>query len=208
MSPLEAQRRMRRKLLAAARGGRAAALPPALFFTDPDRTPDPCAIATRLPPGWGVVYRHFGSASRHETARRLAGICRRRKLILLIGADLDLAREVGADGVHWPARLAPYARGRARAGLVTASAHSPRELAAVSRLGAHAAVLSTVFASSSSSAARPIGPVRFRILAARAGVLVYALGGVTAETASRVRPFPRRGVAGWAAVDGIAEAFG
>ncbi len=84
---------------------------PALFFlTDPARTPDPLRIAARLPRASAVVYRHFGAPDRVRTARRLAELCQRRGLVLLIAADPALAERVGAAGVHWPERLLPRRR--------------------------------------------------------------------------------------------------
>src|SRR5262245_30814381 len=106
------------------------ALPPLLFLTDPLRTPDPLAVAKRLPRGAGVVFRHFGAANRLTLARQLSTICRRRGLVLLIGMDPALARRVRANGVHWPERcLARRFLARTPSLLVTAAAHSRRALA-------------------------------------------------------------------------------
>ncbi|MBS0360319.1 MAG: thiamine phosphate synthase, partial [Proteobacteria bacterium] len=93
---------------AAYRKGRS--LPNLLFFTDPARTPDPEAIAERLPRGAGVVFRAFGAADAEARGRRLAEIARRRGLVLLVGADAALAGRIGADGVHLPERLATRTR--------------------------------------------------------------------------------------------------
>lgn len=203
---LEAQSRLQRKLIAAARVARAhlpPALPPALFFTDPARTPDPLTIASRLPRGFGVVYRHFGAADRSEAGKRLAWICRQRGLVFLVGADPRLALEIGADGVHWPFRLRTEARRwDRRFRLQTVSAHSGRELREVQDGPADAVVLSTAFASSSPSAGPALGPVRLRQLVQESALPVYALGGMTADTAGMAAK-----VAGIAAVDGM-KAFG
>lgn len=204
---LEPQSRARRKLAAAARASArtfaargAAGLPPALFLTDPARTPEPETIAARLPRGVGVVYRHFGAPDRKSVALRLAGICRARGLVLLIAADPALALQVDADGVHWPFRLKGEARRwRSRFRLQTLSAHSARELRVAEGLPVDAVLLSTVFASRSPSAGAAMGAHRFARLAAGSVKPVYALGGVTAETAGRVA-----GWAGVAAVEGLA----
>src|ERR1700752_4198119 len=79
-------------------------LPPLLFFTDPLRTPDPAAVAERLPAGCGVIYRSFGAADASQGAGRLAGSAERRGLALLIGLDERLAEACGAQGVHLPER--------------------------------------------------------------------------------------------------------
>ena len=120
---------------------RAAGAPPIpslFFFTDPVRTPDPCAAAKRLPRGACVVYRHFGAPERAHIARRLAAIARSSGLTLLIAADPELALRVGADGAHWPEnRLRPRSSER----LMTAAAHSHAAIARAVGAGADACAL-------------------------------------------------------------------
>ena len=131
-----------------------------LAFTDPARTPDPEAIARRLPPGSALVYRHFGAAEAEAVARRLRAITRSRGAKLLIGQDIALARRIGADGVHLPERLAWQAAALRKAQpswLVTSAAHS---LAAARRSGAHAVVMSVALPSRSASAGPALGPIR------------------------------------------------
>jgi thiamine-phosphate pyrophosphorylase len=178
----------------------ARALPPLILVTDPQRTPDPVALAQRLPHGSGIIYRAFGAADAEPTAKALAAVARRRRLVLLIGADQ--VRAPGA-GVHLPQRLAHRAGPirRARPGvLVTAAAHGLASLIAARRAGAQAALLSVVFESRSPSAGRPLGVVRFAALVRAAGLPVYALGGVNARTAGRLRA---SGAVGLAMVDGL-----
>jgi thiamine-phosphate pyrophosphorylase len=208
MVPLEAQRAARRKLRASARPVIGSHLPPALFLTDPQRTPDPVAVAERLPAGWGVIYRHFGAADRFQTAERLAHVCRKKGLVLLIAADPPLARAVKADGVHWPARLLSGMRTAGGFRLQTASAHSLREIMQARRAGVDAATLSAVFPSRSPSAGKPIGPLRFRLAARQGGLPLYALGGVSAANAARVTTSARARIAGWAAVESVSDVFG
>jgi thiamine-phosphate pyrophosphorylase len=171
---------------------------PALFFlTDPERTPDPLAAAKRLPRGTAVVYRHFGATDRAHIARQLAAICRSRALILLIAADPELARRVGADGVHWPeARIAP----RDGPGLITAAAHNADAVARAARYGADACILSPVFPTRSKPRREPLGVFRASQLAQRSAIPVIALGGVTARNAQLLAG---RGFAGVAAIDAL-----
>ncbi|WP_312166291.1 thiamine phosphate synthase [Phenylobacterium sp.] len=182
-------------------GGRKPPSPPLLFFTDPARTPDIEAAARRLPRGSAIVYRAFGAADAEARARALLKIARARGLLLLIGADADLAARVGAHGVHLPERMAGRARRlKARGWIVTAAAHSAwaarRGLAA----GADAVVVSAVFPSSSPSAGAPIGPLRLARLVRRVGGPVYALGGINDKTARRLLP---AGLVGLAAVEAL-----
>lgn len=162
-------------------------LPVVWFVTDPERTPDPVAIAERLPRGAGVIFRHFGRPDAGPVAARLSAVARRRGLVLLIGADDALAAKVGANGVHLPERqVGRLGRMRAKrpGWLITVAAHTPRALAAGGR--ADGVLLSTVFASRSPSAGRPIGAVRLAALVRRSVAPVYALGGVGAGTVGRL----------------------
>jgi thiamine-phosphate pyrophosphorylase len=176
------------------------ALPSLLFFTDPVRTPDPEAIALRLPPGSAVVYRSFGAADADVRARRLRAITRSRGLKLLIGLDAALALRIGADGVHLPERLAFRAAAvkRSHPGwIITAAAHSLR---AARRPGADAMVLSVALPSRSPSAGRALGPLRLAASVRAAGRPAYALGGINNKTARRLIG---AGLIGLAAVEGF-----
>ena len=184
---------------AAARKG----LPALLVFTDPERTPDLEALAGRLPPGAALVFRAFGAADAEAVGRRLLRLVRARGGRLLVGADVELAARIGADGVHLPERAVARARrlkARRPDWLVTAAAHSPAAARRARAAGADAAVVSAVFPSKSPSAGRPIGAIRFAQIARMAGLPVYALGGVNDRTAGRLKD---TSVAGLAAVDGF-----
>ncbi len=178
-------------------------MPALLFFTDPQRTPDPAAVAARLPRGAAIVYRHFGAADAVAQARRLKAIARARGLMLLIGQDAALAARIGADGVHLPERLAHRATALKRAHpgwIVTSAAHS---LAAAKASLADAVVLSVALPSQSPSAAgvRALGPVRLAARVRAAGRPAYALGGINNKTARRLLD---AGLVGLAAVEGLA----
>jgi thiamine-phosphate pyrophosphorylase len=175
-------------------------LPALLFFTDPVRTPDPEAVAARLPRGSAIVYRHFGAPDAEDRARRLKAIARARGLKLLIGQDIALAARIGADGVHLPERLAHCALAIRRAHpawIVTSAAHS---LTAARASRAGAVVVSVAFPSKSASAGGALGPIRLAALARAIGRPAYALGGVNEKTARRLKD---AGLVGLAAVDGL-----
>jgi thiamine-phosphate pyrophosphorylase len=185
------------------RGGRRKSLPPLLFFTDPVRTPDPEAVARTLRRGAAVVFRAFGAPDAAERGVRLKAIALRHGLLLLVGADERLAVALRADGVHLPERLAHRAR-RLKAAhpawIVTAAAHSERAARRAIALGADAAVVSTVFASRSASAGRPMGAVRLAELVRRVNGPVYGLGGIDNKKARLLKD---TGLVGLAAVDGF-----
>jgi thiamine-phosphate pyrophosphorylase len=181
-----------------ARAGKPRGLPAALFFTDPARIADPAAIIAKLPRGCGIVIRHFGQPNAIAQAAELAKIARRRGLIVLIGADRNLARRLRADGVHLPERLAHLAKRLPDKWLVTAAWH-PDQRRPPPRY-ADAAVVSALFASQSPSAARALGARGAERAAKLAGRPCYGLGGLTPRT---TRALSNRAWVGLAAVDGF-----
>lgn len=183
------------------------ALPPLLFFTDPERTPRPWEIAERLPAGAGVVYRSFGALDALEMAVRLREATRSRGVSLLIGQDEALAEAVEADGVHLPERAigeAAALSARRPDWIVTAAFHDRTSLPDLT--GLDALIVSPVFPAGGASAASPaLGIQRLTELARTAGLPVYALGGIDAKNAHELEGSGACGIAG---IGSIRTAFG
>jgi len=182
------------------RVGPSSRLAPLVFMTDPDRTPDPVAVAARLPKGCAVIYRHFGNP---EHAAALREITKDRGQQLLIGSDPDLAEVIKADGVHFSrdAHLGGPIESRAKhpdwiitmAGLKTGEYLAPLD-------SLDALFVSSVFPSCSPSAGQPIGVLGLKERAERLPVPIIALGGVTAGTAVDLIG---TSVSGLAAIEGL-----
>lgn len=135
------------------------------------------AIA-RLPRGSGVVFRHYHLPP-DERARRLMQVrrcCRRH------GHRLEIAGE----------GYGPPAPRRA-----LATVHDMHQIGQANRFGAEAVLLSPVHPTRSHPRGKPLGRLRFLLLAQRAQMPVIALGGMTAR---RFRELPAHG---WAAIDGL-----
>ncbi len=178
-------------------------LPNLLFFTDPQRTPDPEAVAERLPAGAAVVFRAFGAADAAEQGGRLREITRRRGLMLLVGADAALALDIQADGLHLPERLAAQAldlRPAHPGWLITTAAHDLAAALAGAAAGADALVVSPIFPSRSPSAGAPLGVESLKRIVEALETPVYALGGVRAGTAEQLVDM---GIVGIAAVEAL-----
>jgi thiamine-phosphate pyrophosphorylase len=182
-------------------------MPNLILVTDEARLADPLPALRRLPPGAGVLLRHYGCADRAMLARALAQAARQRRLVLLIGgADWRLAAAVGADGMHLPETLArtladPGLRLWLRRGhVLSVAAHSRAALARAAGLGADAALLSPVFPTASHPGAPTLGATRFALWARAARLPVLALGGVNRCTARSLRF-----AAGCAAIGGLMD---
>lgn len=174
---------------------------PRLFaFTDPERTPDLQRLAKRLPEGSGLVLRTFGRPALEAEAFDLAALAGDRGLVMLVASDPALALRCGAHGVHWPQAMVHRAtRWRGRFALMSASAHDPAAARRAAGL-CDLVFVSPAFVSASPSATRPMGVFRLAAYARRTPAPVYALGGVNARTAARLKGL---GISGLAAIDGV-----
>jgi len=193
---------MRRTLAIHGHGRKASALPRRLLVTDATRLADPLPAIARLKPGDGVLFRHYelAPARRLALGLKVAALCRRLGLVLLVAGDARLARRLGADGLHLP----EHAVRRMREGPVTAAAHDAAAVARAARAGASAVLVSPVFRTASHPGAAGLGPVRFAALAtmaARQGLSVYALGGMSEDGLRRLHGLP---LAGFAAIGSLA----
>jgi thiamine-phosphate pyrophosphorylase len=120
---------------------------------------------------------------------------------LVINADLELAREIGADGVHLPESGPQPSAARAQLGaaaLIGASCHDPAGLMRAAEGGADYATLSPVFESPGKGT--PLGLAKFAKWVERASLPVIALGGVSSKYASDSK---RAGASGLAVISAV-----
>lgn len=168
-------------------------------MTDPNRVPDVVTAAQKLPRGTAIIYRHFGSAHRFVDAEGLRQITFERDQQLLIGADPQLAIEVGADGVHFrrdaKIELPALWRRRCPQWLISMagikSGDYTGDLSVLDGL-----LISSIFPSQSPSAGAPIGVNAFTDKALTLQVPVFALGGINKETAPKLLGSGAAGLAG------------
>lgn len=127
-----------------------------------------------------------GPEQRSAEARELLALCRRHRVPFIINDDLQLALEIGADGVHLGREDGDLAAARRRlAGkILGASCYRDRELArkAVSA-GADYVAFGSVFASATKPAAvrAPLS-----LFGEDFGVPLCAIGGITLRNAADV----------------------
>ena len=115
---------------------------------------------------------------------------------LVIHTQADIARAVGADGVHVASADMPNIP-KVRAWLggdtpmrLSASCHDAQQLQQAADWGADWACLSPVFATQSHPEATPLGLDRFVSLAQSSPIPVLALGGIHAKHAADLSSYP------------------
>jgi 8-oxo-dGTP diphosphatase len=113
-----------------------------------------------------------------ELAARVIGLAHAHGACVLVNGTPQLARELGADGVHLTSAQLRKTRLRPDLGLVGASCHDADELARAHALGADFVVLGPVLPTPSHPGATGLGWARFAALLKDCPLPVYALGGL------------------------------
>jgi len=116
---------------------------------------------------------------------------------VLINGDAELAREMGADGVHFTSSqlMALSCRPDPEYGLCGASCHNAEELFAAEQLGLDFVVLGPVQSTLSHPGLPPLGWERFATLIRDYSLPVYALGGLHPEDLPTAQEMGAHGIA-------------
>ena len=154
--------------------------------------------------------RDLPPAERRALAAELLGITRAAKATLTVGGDVDLAADLGADGVHLASDTSAAAISAARirlgaTAIIGVSAHAEADVASAQAAGADYVTLSPIFATASKPGYGPELGVAALALAARHGVPVLALGGITPARAGECL---RAGAAGITVMGEVMRAAG
>jgi thiamine-phosphate pyrophosphorylase len=121
---------------------------------------------------------------RRALAGRLGAVARRHRMHLSVSGDVDLATEFDASVHLQSAAAVDAARQRlGRRALVGVSAHALGDVAASAAAGADYVTLSPIFVTASKPGYGPPLGVAAISDAAKHGIAVVALGGVTADAA-------------------------
>jgi thiamine-phosphate pyrophosphorylase len=134
-------------------------------------------------------------------AEQILPICQAAGSLMLVHGHPEIARRVGADGVHLTERGATPAEARAIVGpeaLVGISRHDPEQLRGSA--GADYATLSPIFATAGKG--EPLGLQVLAETCRVAALPVVALGGITPERATQCRT---AGAAAVAAIQAVWE---
>ncbi|AST35551.2 thiamine phosphate synthase [Ralstonia solanacearum] len=141
--------------------------------------------------------KQLGPREHLDVARRTRDLCRQSGAILMLNGPIDMAREVGCDGVHLGSDALMSLRSRPVPDtvLLSAACHSAEQLEQAARMAVDFVTLSPVLRTRTHPDADPLGWERFTELAQRARVPVFALGGMHPDMLDQAKRAGAWGVA-------------
>ncbi len=114
---------------------------------------------------------------------------------VLINSDIELANEIGADGVHLNSIQLAACNSRPNVTWCAASCHNADELQRANNLGFDFVVLSPVLPTRSHPDATHLGWQTFSSMAANSAIPVYALGGLCCDDIEKAWQHGAHGIA-------------
>ena len=147
--------------------------------------------------------KHLQGAEKEALARELLDLCRSHGVPLIINDDAELAKKVGADGVHVGQSDLAAQEARRILGpqaIIGVTARTVEQARAAQAAGADYLGSGAVFGTSSKSDARPLSREELRAICAAVTIPVVAIGGIHA---GNVLALCGCGQAGVAVIGGI-----
>ena len=147
--------------------------------------------------------KHLQGAEKEALARELLVLCRSYGVPLIINDDAELAKKVGADGVHVGQSDLAAQEARRMLGpqaIIGVTARTVEQARAAQAAGADYLGSGAVFGTSSKSDARPLSGEELRAICAAVTIPVVAIGGIHA---GNVLALCGCGQAGVAVIGGI-----
>ena len=128
--------------------------------------------------------KHLGQYDFLAEARRFVALCREKGAVSIINDNVEIAAEVGADGVHVGQEDLACGRARAILGpdkIIGVSAHNVEEALAAQAAGADYLGTGAAFVTGTKTDAKPISKDTIRAICAAVDIPVVAIGGITRE---------------------------
>ncbi|MCK5166650.1 MAG: thiamine phosphate synthase [Rhodospirillaceae bacterium] len=178
-----------------------------MLVTDDERMPNPERFLRLLPPKSMVLLRSKNQENLCRMAVRTIPLAHALGHRVLLAGPLRLARTMGADGAHLSEAalkrraIKDLACGPLPKGFIlSTSAHGATALIRAKNAKADFAILGVAFASRSHLAAKPLGAIRFQLLANKSPVPIMAIGGINRAKAKRLSAIGRN-LIGYGAIE-------
>ena len=147
-------------------------------------------LKLKIPNGAAILLRSYKIKGRKKIAKQLLKFFKIKKLKLLISEDIKLARDINADGVHFPTYMVKkdiinwslINKIKIKKNLIiTTAIHNSKELENAQLFDFDAGLLSPVFPSKSHPNGKSLGIRKFSKLVDKSDLPIYALGGINAK---------------------------
>ena len=158
-------------------------------------------VAAAIDGGAGIVQlreKHLGQADFLAEAERFVALCREKGAVSIINDKVEIAAQVGADGVHVGQEDLEAGRARQLLGpdkLIGVSAHSVEEALAAQAAGADYLGIGAAFATGTKADATPITRETIRAITAAVDIPVVAIGGISRDNILELKNCGLDGVA-------------
>ena len=158
-------------------------------------------VAEAIDGGAGMVHlreKHLGQADFLAEAERFVALCREKGAVSIINDNVEIAAQVGADGVHIGQEDLEAGRARELLGpdkVIGVSAHSVAEALAAQAAGADYLGVGAAFVTGTKTDAKPISRETIRAITAAVDIPVVAIGGISRDNILELRDCGLDGVA-------------
>ena len=158
-------------------------------------------VAEAIDGGAGIVQlreKHLGQADFLAEAERFVALCREKGAVSIINDNVEIAAQVGADGVHIGQEDLEAGRARQMLGpdkVIGVSAHSVAEALAAQAAGADYLGVGAAFVTGTKTDATPISRETIRAITAAVDIPVVAIGGISRDNILELRDCGLDGVA-------------
>ena len=162
-------------------------LPKVIIIFDDELFNKKKLLKLKIPKKSAFLLRSYQTKKRKKIAKQLLKFCKMKKIKLLIGSDIKLAKDINAHGVHFPEYMIKENKINwigiknikyRKKWIITTAAHSTRSLKKVEGLDIDAALLSPVFISKSHPNNKCLGLNKFSKIVKKTKLPIYALGGI------------------------------
>ena len=162
-------------------------LPKVIIIFDDELFNKKKMLKLKIPKKSAFLLRSYQTKKRKKIAKQLLKFCKMKKIKLLIGSDIKLAKDINAHGVHFPEYMIKENKINwigiknikyRKKWIITTAAHSTRSLKKVEGLDIDAALLSPVFTSKSHPNTKCLGLNKFSKIVKKTKLPIYTLGGI------------------------------
>lgn len=170
------------------------------FFTDRKRCADLNLAIKKLPKNSAVIFREYDldEVSREKLAREIIAICRERNHKILIGKNVELARKLRADGIHFSDNdILPMAvfnrQNWPREFIFSFACHNFLSVLKSQHLKADLLFVSPIFTTKSHPNIAPLGLMQLSKIIRVSKIPVFALGGVNEKNIHALKKLDLQG---------------